>query len=271
MADTADLSFSQAALGTYQICPLRFRYRYLDDLYWSALWGTDPADRAAAERGQTFHLIARRYYAGLAPGLPPEDPVEPSDHSRWLTYLQAFLPHRPGPAYYPELELRLDRPGLRLQARFDLLVVEPGGRATIYDWKTEARPARRTYFRQSMQTLLYRFLLCAAGGAYSPTGAFAPEQVAMVYWFAQRPERWERFEYTAAEYARDERFVRELIAQISRTPREQFLATTEPKVCERCEYRSICHGRRAEHVDLDEEEWLHEATLAWDDLPELPG
>jgi len=271
MGDVAELFFSQAALGTFRVCPLRFRYRYIDDLFWSPLWGTDPAERAAAERGLNFHLLARRYYTGADPGLPPEDPAAPSDYARWLTYLQAFLPLEPDRSYYPELELRLDRPGLRLLARFDLLVVDADGKATIYDWKTESRAPRRPYLRHSLQTVLYRYLLCAAGGAYSPLGRFAPEQVSMVYWFAQRPERWERFEYTAAEFSRDERYLRELIAQIQRTARDQFLATTDLKVCDHCEYASVCHNRRAERVDLDEEEWLQEATLAWDDLPELPG
>jgi hypothetical protein len=32
----------------------------------------------------------------------------------------------------------------------------------------------------------------------------------------------------------------------------------------------LCHGRRAEQVDMDDEEELREATLSWDDLIELP-
>jgi len=260
---------SANAIRTYISCPLRFRYRYVDNLYWSRTWGSDPNERQALEQGQNFHLLARRYYAGVDPGLVT-DAVEPGLLAEWLVKLEQFLPRTFDRQFYPELELRLTQPALRLVAKFDLLVVEPDGKATIYDWKTERRIPRRSYLLKSPQTLVYRYMLCAAGGAYSPEGRFRPQDVSMVYWNPQYPDQWHRLKYTEAQFQKDDAYLRSLVASILRTPREGFVATSEEQVCRFCEFRMLCHGQRAEQGDVEEEELLAEETLSWDDLPELP-
>ena len=155
-------------------------------------------------------------------------------------------------------------------AKFDLLVVEPDGKATIYDWKTERRIPRRSYLLKSPQTLVYRYMLCAAGGAYSPQGRFRPQDVSMVYWNPQYPDQWHRLKYTEAQFQKDEQYLRSQVAAILNTPRDGFVATSEEQVCRFCEFRMLCHGQRAEQGDVEEEELLAEETLSWDDLPELP-
>ncbi|HEY8347445.1 MAG TPA: PD-(D/E)XK nuclease family protein [Symbiobacteriaceae bacterium] len=260
---------SAMAIRTYLTCPLRFRYRYLDNLYWSRLWGGAPDERRALEQGQHFHLLARRYYAGVDPALIAA-PVEGDVLTDWFHRLTQFLPRTFDRVFYPELELRLTRPDLRLVAKFDLVVVDPDGHATIFDWKTEKRMPRRSFLRKSPQTLVYRFLLCAAGGAYSPRGRFRPEEVSMVYWNPQFPDQWYRLPYSEAQYRKDEEYLCSLVSQILRTPRERFLATAEENVCRSCEYRMLCHGQRTDRAEAEEEEELAEETLSWDDLPELP-
>lgn len=260
---------SAMALNIYRQCPLRFRYRYLENLYWSRLWGSSPEERRALERGQHFHLLARRYYSGVEPA-EIADPLEQQELEGWMHQLRDFLPRTLDRSFYPELDLRLNRPDLRLVAKFDLVVVDPDGSATIYDWKTEKRFPRRTYLVKNMQTVVYRYMLCAAGGAYSPQGRFKPEQVSMIYWNPLYPHRWERLPYSEAQYLLDEQYLTNLVGEILRTPREMFTATANQRTCRHCEYQMICHGRRAEQVDLEDEEELFDATLSWDQLPELP-
>lgn len=261
--------FSQHALELFRLCPLRFRRRYLEGLYWNKLWSAPAAERLAAEKGELFHLLARRYYSGLETGLPDGHPWAP-DLGAWLKELARFCPaERAGHAFYPELELRLAQDQLRLLARLDLVVVAPDGTATIYDWKTERRLPRRSYLARSMQTLVYRYLLCAAGGAYSPRGGFAPEQVRMVYWNPQYPAEPVAFAYTPAEYERDEAQLRLRIGAVLATPvPEGFIATTDEKVCRYCEYRPLCHGRKWELAEAEAEEALAE-ELDWS-VPEIP-
>lgn len=260
---------SAMSLRIYQTCPLRFKFRYLDNLYLSRPAIATEEDRMAIERGEHFHLMARRYYAGLDPATVA-DPVEQQQLDHWMGLLQGFLPRSFDRIFYPELELRLNRPDMRLMAKFDLVAVDPDGRATIYDWKTERKMPRRPYLVKSMQTLVYRYMLCAAGGAYSPLGRFRPEQISMIYWNPIHVDRWERFEYSEAQYRLDEEHLQRLIAQILSTPPERFTATPEQAVCTRCEYQMLCHGRRTQEVELEEQEWLYDEELSWEKLPDLP-
>lgn len=260
---------SAMSLKIFQLCPLRFKFRYLDGLFLALPSAGTAEDRWAIERGEHFHLMARRYYAGLDPATLA-DPVEQQELDHWLSLLAGFLPRTFDRAFYPELELRLNRPDMRLMAKFDLVVVDPDGRATIFDWKTERRMPRRKFLEQSFQTIIYRYMLCAAGGAYSPVGRFKPEQVQMIYWNPIYPHRWERLDYSEAQYRLDEEYLQRQIALILATPADRFLATPDRSVCARCEYQMLCHGRRAEELELDDQEWLHDEDLSWDRLPDLP-
>jgi hypothetical protein len=269
MIQWQDRHMSAMALSTYQSCALRFRYRYLDNLYWSRAWGATDEDRKALELGQNFHLMARRFYAGVDPA-QVADPIDQKQLEHWLGLLQGYNPRTFDRQYYPELDLRLNRSGLKLMAKFDLVVVQPDGRAIIFDWKTEKRMPKREYLKKSMQTLIYRYMLCAAGGSYSPNGQFKPSDVTMIYWNPSFYTRPIELPYSDAQFAKDELYLQNLIAHILRTPRELFLATTQLSTCQRCEFNMLCHGRRAEQLDRDDEETLFEDTLTWDTLPDLP-
>lgn len=263
------LYFSQHALDLYRLCPLRFRRRYLEGLYWSKLWSAPAPEREAVEKGELFHLLAQRYFSGLPCQLAPGHPWAP-DLNAWVAELQRFCPAGlPGHAYYPELEVRLAQDQLRLLAKFDLLVVAPDGTATLYDWKTERRLPRPSYLKDSLQTLVYRYLLCAAAGAYSPRGAFAPEAVTLVYWNPQYPREPVRLPYSLARHEADEGNLRLRIGAILATPYpEGFAATTNEKTCRTCEYRPLCHGRKWETGDPEADEALAE-ELDWS-VPEIP-
>ena len=58
-----DLYFSQSALSIFDNCRRRFRYRYLDGLYWPAEWGMNEEVKADLKQGSQFHLLAERYYS----------------------------------------------------------------------------------------------------------------------------------------------------------------------------------------------------------------
>lgn len=253
---------SALALQTYTQCPLRFRYRYVDGLYWSRLLSVAPEDRRAIDKGQAFHLMARRLYEGLDPAAVA-DPVEQRELEHWLGLLQQFLPRTLDRVYYPELELRLNRPPLHLQAKYDLVVVEADGSATILDWKTERRPSNRANLLKRPQTLVYRYMLCAAGGAYSPLGTFRPEQVSMIYWNPLFPHRWERLAYTAEQYELDGQYLNTLATHLE--TQTEFAATPDASVCRTCEYRVLCHGSAAEADEsLSDEEPPPPTDADWD-------
>lgn len=307
--------FSALALRLYTECPLRFRRRYIYGLYLSGA-PDDPAEQRAMLQGERFHLMARRYYSGLEPGTL-SDAADRAELTGWMDLLRRYLPRNPEYTYYPELELRLNeavtcgagdqahqtvQPGdgrppdrsassdlssqsslsglsvLRLVAKFDLLVVAPDGQATIYDWKTLRYMPSRARLEEAFQTMVYRYVLCAAGGVYAPGGAFDPDRVVMVYWNPLKGGQEVRLPYSAAQFAEDGQRLRQLVAEILATPPDGFLPTGDDRICARCEYRQLCHGPLAEWAaeewadaeGIVEEEGAVEEPVVADGLADLP-
>ena len=58
-----DLFFSQLALLYFEKCPLKFRRRYLDGLFWPRDWGGNQEMKELLEKGELFHQLAWRYYS----------------------------------------------------------------------------------------------------------------------------------------------------------------------------------------------------------------
>jgi len=270
----AERYLSALALRLFTECPLRFRRRYVEGLYLGGM-ADDPEEQRALLQGERFHLMARRYYAGLEPGTLG-DARDRAELMGWLEQLKRYLPRDPVMACYPELELRLTQPALRLMAKFDLLTVHPDGTATIYDWKTLRRMPAQERLAEAFQTVVYRYVLCAAGGAYAPGRRFEPERVTMVYWNPLKGGREERFPYSASQFDADGERLRRLAAEILATPPDGFLPTGDERICARCEYRPLCHGQAACGTDdggaedWPVEEEVPEEAFAGEDLADLP-
>lgn len=263
-----ELYFSQASLSTFRTCPRKFRYRYIDGLFWPRQY-EDADKQAALERGQAFHTLAQRYYAGITPSIPADLPGA-ARLAEWLAALENYAPReRPG-TYLPEQHVRMNKGGLRLQAKYDLIYIDPSGRVTIYDWKTEATLPQRAYLQASLQTVVYLYLFTEAGGAYVPGGAVRPEDVSLVYWNPQYPASPFSFGYSAARHRQYARIVRQLVESILSFDYEAFTVATDERVCNTCEYHPICFGHRASGEEIEEDELLEEEFPDWGDVPEIP-
>lgn len=250
MPTLAKLWFSQAALSAWQSCPLKFKYRYIDGLYWPIIAGGKVSEHI--ELGRRFHLLAQRYFACG----DKEPPVEPLLAS-WLVRLTEYLPLAPEKKYLPEYELRSAVGSYRYLAKYDLLVTEPG-EVTIYDWKTDER-APRPQQAKTAQTRLYLYL-------QANTGFFAPdpENVRMVYWNPRFPSEPLVIEYSQRQYKADAAWLEGLLRQIKSAA--AFPATALEKNCRFCEYSPICHGRGLEEAG---EELLSDGEVDWDQVEEI--
>jgi RecB family exonuclease len=146
----------------------------------------------------------------------------------------------------------------------------PIEKAVILEWKTSRKRPQRKWLAERLQTRVYPYLLVRAGshllesgdgglemGAWRP---FQPEQVEMVYWFANFPQDPERFPYDAAQYEADDHYLASLIEEIKGLGDEDFPLTTQERRCRYCPYRSLCQrGVRAGSFDEMEDE------LKWGD------
>ena len=258
-----DFQFSQSSLQDYVDCPRRFQLRYVLELAWPAV-AAEPADEyeAIVRDGEAFHRLVQQHILGI---IGDDVALEPGSNLAgwWANYLASPPPDLPS-LRYPELTLSAGLGQHRLIAKFDLVAIEPGRRAVIVDWKTSARRPRPGRLAARLQTRVYRYLLVVAGGALFAGVPLLPEQVEMIYWFADFPDEPERLPYDMTQFEADSRYLAELAAGAAARDDEVFPLTTDVKRCMFCAYRSLCN-RGVEAGDMtgaDEDALAAEAEAA---------
>ncbi len=250
-----NFAFSQSSLQDYRDCPRRFQLRYLEQLSWPAV-ETEPVleNERRQQEGQLFHRLVQQHRLGL--------PVEKLTHlagspdlSRWW---ENYLKSEFGiDGYAQSIELTLVAPlaGYRLVAKYDLVALKPGEKAIILDWKTYHRRPKDEWMAARLQTAVYPALLVQAGAFLNGGLAIHPEQIEMVYWYADFPAESARFAYTAGRYKRDWETLSALVAEI--VHQGHFPLTEDERKCAYCPYRSYCNrgdkAGRSDEQDVETE------------------
>jgi CRISPR/Cas system-associated exonuclease Cas4 (RecB family) len=234
--------FSQGSLQDYVDCSRRFQLRHVLMQPWPGLITDAPLEfERHLQRGAELHHLAHQNARGIDIGrlsaIVAQDPVL----SRWWqTFLENPPVGLPDRTRHAEVVLTAPLAGHRLLAKLDLLAADPGQRVVIIDWKTAHRRPSRRQLAQRMQTLVYRYLAVEAGAALLGGQQPLPEQVEMVYWFADHGGATERFPYSSEQHnaARD-RLVG-LVAEIGDLRDEVWPLTSDRRHCRFCNYRSLC-------------------------------
>ena len=248
-----DFQFSQASLQDYEDCPRRFQLRYVQRVSWPAPEADPSLDNEHHLRqGAAFHRLVHQH----ALGLPQErlsSALSGDLRDWWRNYLQDGPPNLPDDRY-PEVLLSAPAGDYRLLAKYDLVAIDPAQRAIIVDWKTSRKRSAHKWLAQRLQTRVYPYLLVRAGAHLNADQPFAPEQVEMVYWFANFPTNPERFTYDAAQFRKDEIDLTTLIGEIAGRRDAVWPLTPHERRCNYCPYRSLCQrGVRAGPLDEIEE------------------
>ena len=286
-----DFQFSQGSLQDYVDCPRRFQLRYIQRLAWPAV-EAEPAleNERHLQQGAAFHRLVHQHMLGLSPERLSSTITDEALSRWWHNYLESGPTDLPA-SRYPEVVLSAPVSGHRLVAKYDLITVDTEQRAVIVDWKTSRKRPRRKWLAERLQTRVYPYLLVRAGAHLNEGRPFQPEQVEMVYWFADFPEDPERFPYDAAQYDADDAYLASLIEEIKELalsrvlpapsvvegspveglPKglgdEGFPLTAHERRCRYCAYRSLCRrGTRAGAFEEaeDEPEWGDDFEIALD-------
>jgi hypothetical protein len=91
-----------------------------------------------------------------------------------------------------------------------------------------------------MQTRVYRYVLVEAGAALNGGQPIEPEQVTLVYWFAEFPAEPEVLPYDSAQHAEDAAYLIGLVDEIAARTDPVWPLTSDEKRCRFCTYRSLC-------------------------------
>jgi len=244
------IQFSQGSLQDYVDCRRRFQLRYLLKVAWPALEAEPVAENESAmQQGALFHRLVQQHLLGI----PTERLTllaKGSELNRWWQNYLGFT-YPSAAALYPEVTLAMPLLGCRLVAKYDLILVEPEGSVIIYDWKTSRKRSKHSWLLERLQTRVYPFLLAQAGAHLNQGKPIAPEQIEMIYWFAEAPNEPEIIRYNTNQHAKDEAYLKSLIAEINGLSPEAFMLTPNVERCRFCTYRSLC-DRGVGAGDLDE-------------------
>ena len=247
--------FSQSSLQDYVECPRRFEYRYLMQQQWPA----PPAEplsevERAGDLGSRFHLLMQRYYLDL----PVEGAALDSTLGAWWDAFIANPPPLSEAEHRPEVYTSVVLNGQRLSATFDLLS-DSGDLVTIVDWKTAHKRPNRATLDRRLQTIVYPFVLVEAAARLLGR-TIHPEQVRLIYWFANAPEQTEIFPYSARRYQEDRDRLAAIIEEILTS--ESFPLTEALNRCSLCQYRSLDdRGKTAGSLDEADADELSDVQL----------
>lgn len=251
----ANFQFSQGSLQDYVDCPRRFQLHYVRRLRWPAVKaGPALETEQYLQQGAKFHRLVHQHLAGIPAQELSVTVDSPELRLWWRNYLESRPVDLPS-EHYPELRLSMPIGHYRLVAQYDLVALGSGRRVVIVDWKTNRRRPERNLLLERLQTRVYPYLLVEAGAALNGGAPIQPEQVTMIYWFANFPAVPERFDYNRDRYRADRRDLSGLVAEIE----EGFEKLKEGDLlprggnesrCQYCRYRSFCErGIRAGLLD----------------------
>lgn len=268
-----DFQFSQANLQDYVDCRRRFQLRYLLQIAWPAI-GVEPAleHERLLRLGAALHRMIHQHTLGVSEERLNRV-VQDDDLNRWWQNYLQFLPVDLPKERHPEILLSAPIAGRRLVAKFDLLAINPGERVVIVDWKTSLRRPSKRWLVERLQTRVYRYLIIRAGSYLNRSEPIHPEQVEMIYWFANDPGRPERLGYDDVQYKADDVFLNNLVAEIEGLKVDEFDLTDQNERCRYCCYRSLClRGVKAGGIDSFREELEsldnHDADLEFNQIAE---
>ena len=239
-------TLSQSSLQDYVDCARRFQLRYVERLAYPAVESEPALENEQHQReGEFFHRLAQQYLVGIPREQVSKLANTPNLQRWWENFSNAIdlLGFKNLTGLYPEATLSAPLGNFRLLAKYDLITLHEN-KATIYDWKTYRKRPRNEWLAARMQTRVYRALLVHAGAHLNNGRPFEPEQIEMVYWFADFPNDPARFAYTSAQYKRDWDLLLKLADEINSA--SSFPLTDDATRCLYCPYRSYCErGVRA--------------------------
>jgi hypothetical protein len=268
-----EMIYSAASLQDFIDCRRRFQLRYVLKVAWPAIQ-SEPIMESERfmQLGSRFHRLIQQHLLSIPPQRLESLIHEPELGRWWENYLGLAMQIAQSSQRYPEVSLSASLAGARFTAQCDLLQVCVDEKLVVYDWKTSRHRPTRTYLKNRLQTRLYPTLVVLSGSYLIGGKLIQPEQVEMVYWFADFPDRPQRFPYDQQQFEHDQNYLAELVSEILHLGKEDFPLSSRLESCRYCVYRSLCdRGSQAGALDEMEsgDDEIHPITIDFDQVPEI--
>jgi len=266
--------FSARSMQDFLECPRRFELRYMLQQSWPAPV-TEPV-LLYEERirvGNEFHRIIQKYLIGIELNRLLGASVSP-EIDQWLNAFHSFFTQLQFRTYFSELPLIMPFNNMFFRGVVDFAGLKSDNKLLIADWKTTFHPRRKDTILKSIQSILYPFMIFECRDTVFPGWKGKPEDLKMIYWFADQPEEVISLDYSQKIHKKNSEILNMLVETIGQTEPGSFQKTDDTKKCIYCEYRSLCErGDKAgpiheleDEIDLD----LLITGLNFDDVMEIP-
>ncbi len=240
--------FSQNSINTYRSCPLKFKFKYVDKLNWKQ---DDEGSRDYYENlklGSDFHLICERYFSNIPTGI---EFLNNEEFNIWLEKIKRLIPIKDDKLYLPEYEVRYSLNNFKIQAKFDLVVVDKDS-ISIWDWKTENRKIEYKDVENRVQTLVYLFLASETiGKIYNLDIDY--ENIKLSYY---QPEYYNEpitITYSNEKHNINKKQLEKYIGNILNTNYNEEKNIKNIKHCKFCEFNKLCNNEAVNYSTLEEE------------------
>ncbi|MGV8981525.1 PD-(D/E)XK nuclease family protein [Clostridium sp.] len=202
--------YSQNLLNTFEKCPYKFKIKYLDNIRWKKDSIDDEDYYENMNMGLDFHLIAQRYFSHI--------PVVINDsNTKLLEYANSLREKFPILAeniYFPEYEIKMRKDNIRIQAKYDLIIIKPNNKIEIWDWKTENRKLDYKEVIKRMQAIVYMYILGERSlEIFDINIPF--ENITMKFWQPQYKEDIVIINYSEGIHRTHEKKIKELILRLN--------------------------------------------------------
>lgn len=141
--------YSQNSINTYKSCPLKFKYKYVDNLSWKKEDSKEYYD--SLFWGSEFHLVCERFLNNI--------PIGDISNEKFYDYLEKVknVVSLNSKNLFTEYEIRYNFEGKIITAKYDLLIIDDD-KIEIWDWKTENKKMDYKNYSNRVQTMVYLFL-----------------------------------------------------------------------------------------------------------------
>lgn len=147
--------YSQNLLNTFDKCPLKFKIKYLANVRWKKDSIDNEDYYEKMNMGLDFHLMCERYFSNIPVGIDNSN----KELMNWFNSLKEKFDILDENIYFTEYEIKMRKDNIRIQAKYDLIIIKPNNKIEIWDWKTENRKLDYKEVCKRMQTIVYMYIL----------------------------------------------------------------------------------------------------------------
>ncbi len=221
--------YSQNSINTYKSCPLKFKYKYVDNLSWKKEDSKEYYDSLVW--GSEFHLVCERFFDNI--------PIGEISNEKFYDYLEKIksVVNSNSKNVFPEYEIRYNFEGKIITAKYDLLIIDDD-KIEIWDWKTENKKMDYKNYSNRVQTMVYLFLASEVLPVLF-NKSIDYKNISMNYYQVEFNEGPIKINYSEDKHLNYKNNIRKYIDLIE----SKMFNTKNEKHCKYCEFDRLCNKK----------------------------